>query len=69
MFWLIIVSNRRPRQQHDQREPILEVPESVLKTAACHEGHGEMGQVGAGLSGGEGELGKGEGSMRQKPER
>lgn len=38
---------------------MLEVLESVLKTAACSEGHMEMEQVGAGLSGGEGQLGKG----------
>ena len=37
----------------------------MLKNAACNEGHVEMGQAGAGASGGQGE--PGEGGMKQKP--
>lgn len=44
---------------HNEKEPLLQVPKSLLKTAAFNEGCVEMGQFGAGLSGGEGELGKG----------
>lgn len=50
---------RWPRQGHDEKEPTLQVPKFLLKTAACNEGCVDMGQVGAGLSRGEGELGKG----------
>lgn len=57
--WLTVISNRQPRKGHDEREPTLQVPRSLQKTAACSEGCVEMGQTGGGLSGGEGELGKG----------
>lgn len=65
--WLTVVSNRRPRQGHEKEPRILEVPKSLLKTAACNEGRVEKGEIGAGLSGREGK-GKAAGGRNQNDE-